>query len=133
MFSGSSNVKDILELIEKSEEAKSFVSFELIGNNIYFNISDFNIIKKGNRKHYIVNGKRNLKSYIEKCLKSPFYYLNKKIENIDEFKKLKFFTNIEVVNTKSKSKMYKADTIKLLKDMKDYIKIIENQEKIEDF
>lgn len=29
--------------------------------------------------------------------------------------------------------MYKADTIKLLKDMKDYIKIIENQEKIEDF
>lgn len=133
MFSGRNNAKEMLNLIEKNEEDTPFISFELIGNSIYFKVNSFNIVKKGNKKHYIVNEKRNRKSYIEKCLNSQLYYLNKKIENVNEFKKLNFLKNIKIVNTNNKSQSYESDIMSLLKNMKDYIKIIENQEKIEGF
>tara|TARA_Y100000588_G_scaffold203043_1_gene216840 strand:+ start:6637 stop:7500 length:864 start_codon:yes stop_codon:yes gene_type:complete len=133
MFSGRNNAKEMLNLIEKNEEDTPFISFELIGNSIYFKVNSFNIVKKGNKKHYIVNEKRGRKSYIEKCLNSQLYYLNKKIENVNEFKKLNFLKNIKIVNTNNKSQSYESDIMSLLKNMKDYIKIIENQEKIEGF
>ena len=133
MFSGRNNAKEMLNLIEKNEEDTPFISFELIGNSIYFKVNSFNIVKKGNKKHYIVNEKRGRKSYIEKCLNFQFYYLKKKKKFINEFKKLNFLKNIKIVNTNNKSQSYESDIMSLLKNMKDYIKIIENQEKIEGF
>lgn len=134
MFSGNNDVKEKLELIEKGEEDIYCVSFNLNGENIYFVENHFNIIKKGNKKHYISNGKRSTKSYIEKCLGSELYYKNKKISDCNEFIKLSFFKNLKHVSKGSKAGFcYNSDVESLFDSMHSYIKSLECKDKIEHF
>ena len=130
MFSGKSDVKKMLELIERNEEDTPCISFYSEGDYINFRVSSFNIEKKGNKRNYFVNGKRSSRLYMKKCLMSEFYYRNKKMVDFEEFKKLSFFKNLRTI---VKDKNYESNIKALFENMSSYINVLENKEKIEDF